>query len=554
MLIGADDLRCPHQRFAAIVLKRILAGQGEATQKLIGQLIGQALSNESYPLFGIRNLLHELAFAGEYARQWTWIVPQPALVAVNEKCWTAVSPKERSSACFVATELASYVPDWCTEVIAPRRSLLASWVSAPLDPSGYGLGHLLNHLRNAEKETLAEIVDLVDPKSVADAINVVTVDDCHSIAVLLMAVSNQRSNAWGQAVSRLINRDRLFALADNWLDLNRLYPLAKLCQSIEWYDEALALDLVEHSLGSIKRAFLENPTEAFSDVDDLLMGTLRIWDPLGVFVGKLRPDARRLSLSRRICSNLDGARLAQQLSDLRKRDLQRAGFLLAVLRRVAPRKFESVVSGIDLDRLDTILGDEWRNLTHDAEVFLGVIYAAKSGRERVRLLIERNAHRIESLPPRLVLMAPDVALRYVERGGVIALVKFSHVDWHFGPGVLAVFAERRKDLLEKIVRPCESEIANSLSQPHPSWYEEASLFLSVLLSEAPASIPRIIDLISADKAKLGWQACLKGKAGARRTVGLLIEAALKRNDAIGRIARDLRAHFPKSSTVPPQTP
>ena len=47
MLIGANDLRCPHQRFAAIVLKRIFAGQSEAEQKLIGRFIGQTLSNEA---------------------------------------------------------------------------------------------------------------------------------------------------------------------------------------------------------------------------------------------------------------------------------------------------------------------------------------------------------------------------------------------------------------------------------------------------------------------------------------------------------------------------
>ena len=85
------------------------------------------------------------------------------------------------------------------------------------------------------------------------------------------------------------------------------------------------------------------------------MSTLRVWDPLGVFVGKLRPDARRLSLSKRICSNLDGVRLAQRLSNLTKRILQRAGFLLEFLHRIAPRKFDSVVSGIDLDRFDSIL-------------------------------------------------------------------------------------------------------------------------------------------------------------------------------------------------------
>ena len=205
MLIGADDLRCPHQRFAAVVLKRILAGQREAAQKLIGRLIGQALSNEAYPMLGIRNLLHELAFAGEYPRRWTSIVPQSALVAINERCWTAVSPTERMFACLVATELVAYIPDWCTEVIVPHLSLLASWVSAPLDPSGYGLGHLLNHLRNAEKETLAEIVQLADPKAVANAINVVTVDDCHSIAEMLVSspTSDQRLGG-GQFLARLL--------------------------------------------------------------------------------------------------------------------------------------------------------------------------------------------------------------------------------------------------------------------------------------------------------------------------------------------------------------
>ena len=239
---------------------------------------------------------------------------------------------------------------------------------------------------------------LADPKAVAHAINVVTVDDCHSIAVMLGSISNQRSEAWGQTVSRSIDRDRLLAFADNWPDQKRLYALAALCQSMEWYDEALALDLVEHSLGSIKKAFVENPTDTFANVDDVLMSTLRVWDPLGVFVGKFRPDARRLSLSRRICRDIDGARLAQQLSELKKRDLQRSGFLLSFLHRVAPRKFEAVVSDIDLDRIDSVLGDEWRSLSHDSEVFLGVFYTADRGRERVRALIERNADRIERFP------------------------------------------------------------------------------------------------------------------------------------------------------------
>ncbi|MCU1250074.1 MAG: hypothetical protein JWQ49_3103 [Edaphobacter sp.] len=549
LLLSANDLRCPHQRFAAVVIKRLLAGQHIETCKLVGRLVGEAITNDAYSLVGIRNILHELAFTIDY--RWTWIVPQPALEVVGSRCWSVESPKDRNSACFLLAELARYVSDWEAAVIVPNLTLLAHWVSNPADPSGYGLGHLLNHLRNEAKDTLASLLKLVPPRSMAEAINHVTVEQCHSLAVLLKSFSNQKSRTWAQEVASLLRADRLFALADTWHDIDRVYALSELCHSLEWFDEDLALNLVEHSLPVIKKAMFENPTESFANLDHLLMATLRVWDPLGVFVGKYRPDARRMSLARRICQGFEVKRLARQLSEVSKRDFQRAAHVLAFLHRVSPRKFQAVAGEIDLDRINEAFGDEWQNMKHDAEVLLGVLFTAKSARDQVVKLIDRNVAKIKRFPPRLALMAPETALRYVDGGGTVALVSFDHVDWHLGSVVLTLFAEQRKELFEALVRPCESAVAASLSQAHPSWYGEASDFLMLLKTECPESLQRILTLMDVEKARVGWTACLKDKAGARRTASILVQAAYGRDDSIGELARELRSHFPRASTFSP---
>jgi len=62
LLIGANDLRTPHRRFASVVLGRILAGQDKAGRETIGGLLNYALDDPSHPLASLRQLLHEVRF------------------------------------------------------------------------------------------------------------------------------------------------------------------------------------------------------------------------------------------------------------------------------------------------------------------------------------------------------------------------------------------------------------------------------------------------------------------------------------------------------------
>lgn len=545
LLIGLNDLRCPHQRFASIVLKRILHGQDEHGRQAIAQILKWVVEDD-YPLAGLRSLLHELRFGSDYGR-WTGLLPAKSLSRLTSRCWAAASAEDRTNACFIATDLDAYIPNWVKSSLAGQVSLLANWVSDPVVPSGYGLGHLLNHIRNTEPNLLTTIVRASNPATVASAVSAMGVDDTYSLAEMLGGMANQRSRDWGAAFVNALDREKLFKLASSWPRSESLFGLAKFCQSLTWCDEKLALDLVECWLPVCSERFREDPIVTFQDLDPLLMSVLRVFDPLGVFVGRYRPDSRRLFLARRICSEIKAQSMAKQISSIAKRDFQTAAFVLHFMSKIVGSKFEAAVAAIDWEAVEQAIGDEWGNLPHDKEIFFGITFSAKNSRDEVTKVIERNAHRIELFPPRLALMARQAAFAHVQNGKKIRFEQYDHVDWTFGAVVTALFADERPDLLDVALSPWEPHIARALSQADPSWYAEAANFLSIYATASPTGLQRVLGQIHVATVESGWAACLRKGSGARRSIGLLIEAAKDRPDRIGLVARDLRRRFPTSS-------
>jgi hypothetical protein len=144
-------------------------------------------------------------------------------------------------------------------------------------------------------------------------------------------------------------------------------------------------------------------------------------------------------------------------------------------------------------------------------------------------------------------MAPLAALEHVEQGGLIRLTQYDHVDWRFGAGVIAWFAENHPDLLEAVLKSSEVTTGRVLSSAHPSWYSDAANYLGVLAKAAPESLQRILDAVDVTGAQKGWSTALSHGSGPRRTVAALVESSLERRGELGVLARRLRKRFPKSS-------
>jgi hypothetical protein len=77
--------------------------------------------------------------------------------------------------------------------------------------------------------------------------------------------------------------------------------------------------------------------------------------------------------------------------------------LFSFLAKASPAKFNQTVATINWEQISVTFGDDWSNLFHDAEVFLGVCFHRTEHRAAITKLIEWNTHRIEVLAPRLAL-------------------------------------------------------------------------------------------------------------------------------------------------------
>lgn len=554
LILSEKDCRCPHQRFAVVVLRRILEGQDDAGRAAIGSMLQAVVRNPAFPLPGLRILLHEISFLSEY-RRWTHLIVPQALEPLVARCWTATSPEDRAFAAFILSDLSAYLPNWPRCVLHDRVDDIAGWISGAVSPAAYGLFHLLNSLRQNDEALATAITEAVDPIAVAKAISAVTPETSAHLAHVLKAVGWKRSETWKAAFDEAFDKSTVIALAASWPHTEHLSSFADFCQSVSVWEDDLGLAMVETFIPTARRAFADNPASAFRELDDIASYVLRVSDPLGAFVGKLAPKKRHLSLAKAMCAKLNPKALAVQLSAVHKRDFQDATLFLAFLQKAHRSKFEATVRALDWSIIEQTIGDDWQNLPHEAEIFLTVSYSDKPAREIVGNVVYRNLSRIEKFSPRVAGMTPRAAFAHVEAGKTIRLAQHGHCEWRFGAVIVSQFAEERPHLVNDLLAPWESDFGTGLSWQNSSWFREVALFIKVLSEKAPENLQRILAAVDVTKAEQGWADSLEKGGEPRRAVALLVEAAISRTDAVGDMARRLRKRFSKVSVpVPPKSP
>jgi hypothetical protein len=547
LVISADDLRCPHQRFAAVVIEKILRGQEEVGRSAVGRLIGATLEDATMPFGGLYLLLHEIAFAGQY-RQWSRFVPLESLRSTLTRAWAADTSAARGDACRLLTQAESYLPDWVDETLRPNAATLRTWLNAVDSESAHGLSRLINNIRNRDEELGPSLFERSDAQAVAVAISSATPETAFALGTLADRLWILGKD-WNAKYTAALNRDALIGLARDWPADSELYSLAELCQGLANEGNELALDMVEAALPQIRRRLAMDPAGGFHEIDDIAMRVLRVLDVLGVYTGKLAPGERERSLARAMLADIDPKRLAGQLSEVRLKQFQSTSFLLSFMARVDSGRFRATAAALDWNRLAQTIGEHWKRLPHDAEVLMGVAYGAPKARKPLRQCIEDNLDRIEILPARLALMFLSVAEKALDQGKTISTGGFGHVHWDYVVALLEPFAKERPDLVDALLAPAEDAAVETFSQPDESWYKKAAPGLIALLEHAPQALQRILDRVDPVRAKVGWTAAVRSGRGPCRTITQLVTAAINRPDAIGDVARSLRLRFPAKTAV-----
>lgn len=552
LIVGTTDCRTPHQRFASVVLNRILEGQDKTGRKKIATMIEGVMCDSQFPYAGLRVLAHELRFGGgNYS--WTRLLEYSGVEAAVARCWAAEG-SDRNFAALALSELWDFTEGGATAVVGPHTATLANWISKPSD-GAYGFGHILNSLTQQDREVAKKVVASADPIDIAMAYSNATPDTAYGLAELMRSVAYVKVDDFNDKVVAAIDRDKLRELATHESFLKDTFIFSRFCASVGWLDENLALEMAELFVPTAQQVLAKDPVEGFHQLSqDFASTVLRVFDVLNVYVGKLKPTRRQWAIARRMCEKIDPRRVAEHISTVRPRHFQSAGFFLHFLCQSAPRKYEATLRQVDWEKLDSVIGEDWANMPHDTEVLLGTLYYRKPTQHLVQKFISSRADRIVHLPPRLMLMEPEVGLEHLARGGALRLAQHGHLNWDMGGIALAFVAESRPELIEPAVAPFIDTIARGVTNYNRSYTGPAEGLVRIIIEYAPAAWSEVLSKFDPTEAEKNLAECLTKDEDHRRTAASVIASAMSLDGPVGDMARRLRARFPKASIAPTDTP
>lgn len=552
LILSATDCRTPHQRFASVVLKRILEGQSGEGRKKLAEMIEGVLCDRQFPYVGVRVLVHDLRFgSGNFS--WTRLLGQAGVKAAVDRCWEAEG-SDRGFAALALSDLWDFAEGGAPAVVEHHVSTLASWISRPVD-GAYGFGHILNNLAQPHRDLAAKVVVEADPVAIAMACSDASPDTAYGLADLMRSIAYIDAKEFSAKFREALDRNKLRRLAQHEAFLKDAFIFAKFCAAVSSWNETLSLEMAELFTPTAQRLLAEDPLEGFWQIShDFAGSVLRVFDPLRVYVGKWKADGRRWTIARSICERIDSKSAAQQVSSVRPRHLQSASYFLHFLELAAPRKFEAILRHLDWERLGASIGDDWMNMSHETEVLLAVLYSRPNTRPLVQNFIADRRDKIEHFPPRLMLMVPEVGCAHVTRGGTLRLAAYDHVSWDLGGPALAILASRQPELVERAVVPFVGALARGLTGYNRDSTGPAEGLVRTVIDHAPAAWRETLARIDWTAAEKGLAECLQGDKDHQRTAALVIESAVALDGAGGDVARRLRIRFPARSIVPTDPP
>jgi hypothetical protein len=553
-LLSVNDLRCPHQRLASVLLARILDGQTAEERQTIAVMLRTVLADVEMPLGGLSVLLGELSSAGEFG-MWRRLVQPAWLTSVLERCWVATKPLDIRHACWLLNKLHGYLPGEMN-VIADHKETLAGWIQAAPEGACYAIGRVINHVLNTNRALGESIVALANPSALAKAISATTPLHAGEIAYLLSTIGAGRDDVWKACYLEHIDHDACLRIVSKWPQDAYLSVVADFCEHFCDVEPEFGFTLIEALIPAIADRLRAAPQESFHELNDIVWNALRLYDPLNIYVGKLAPSRRMRQVGRKICRCWSPMVLAICLSRSTQRNFQAAAGLLSFMHKASPKQFEETVLALNWSEIDQAIGSDWTENIGDARMLLGVAYTVPAARLAIQEMIARNEPRIVNMSTHLAAIAPASALRHVAAGRRITLSHRGHVDWELGALVLARMAQSEPTLVSTFLEPHYSGLAEALSQPSPTFYNEALMFLRLLVQVQSTGLIRMLDQVDVNRAALGWRNSLRGrensrepgaKAQARQVASLMVHHAVDRSDAVGELARQLRREFPSQS-------
>ena len=363
LITGTHQPKCPHLRYAEVVVKGVLDDRSDPLRVSIFSLLNAALSEADISLRGMYWLIEPLRFSDGLWGQRDTVLSVSTRRAIFGRCFAAATPIDRGMAAYVLSQMDDFTPDW-SRVLQKHVPVISKWVAEATGVSGWGLARFLNAIDREHHEINNGALAAIDTDALAARFSTIPLDELGGFAAFLERLAYVGRDAFMGLLRAKFAPDAVRAIAS---DASRnTFAFGKVVEAIASYDQELALQLVDDNTAALAETFAKDPLEAFEDLDRVIWFVLSFDMGLGI-VSKPKPAQR--AIGKRLCAKLDPDACARLIEAGLLRDLERWGRLLFFVMRADPRRARLIVSELKLEKLDAWLSPYWAKPPIELEHF-----------------------------------------------------------------------------------------------------------------------------------------------------------------------------------------
>jgi hypothetical protein len=538
--VDTEDLRLPHQRFAAACLALLADHDQEEIRRPLSEMICVVLADPQWPLQGKAIVLDELHRVRRIPGQW-----ERALQQALDQSWNAKDEQEVQAAATFLRHVYHYLANQGKVMKLDHEKVLVGWMNKVLPTNCVELGYLINDIGGRDRALATRVIMQSDPVAVAALLRQASPEVGSKIGHYLLSLSFAAQTPWREQLKSNIGSSELIRVISGWSgsgksensDLYALSSLSHLCYGLCWLDENLVYELLAAAMPFAQSVFADRTAEALSCYSDVCDFVLRFSD---LFEGDpdYRPQPWHLEIARQLTARVDAKRTASQLASAFLNNYQRSANLLRFVRITNMPLFLNIVTEMDWHAVIHRVASHVNAPLMEIEHLLAMAWCEET-EPRLHAASTSWIATLDTLPARLAVMFPDLAWAHVLAGKTIQLTR----HWPSGAGVIAIAAEERPELLQTILEPHRSAINQAIVDSSRMVNTEFGMFLENLIMAAPgfwSSLLMELDVIQIESV---WRDQLSTTGNDGALTAFVVRQCLAHPGAVGDLARDLDREF-----------
>ncbi|MFI7529706.1 hypothetical protein [Nocardia salmonicida] len=515
---AATEAAIESDRLDAAVLLQCAVSSAATPLRGVAWLVGRGLSTESAWIirsYGVRSPEIDRSLA--------------------ERALATPPSGEVGMAAQLLQELAGPEAPIVTETIWKHRDVVLGWVEELVASNGWAVGNLINVLHNDNRQALQDLLDGVDPASVAAVIEAGGWPHIYSSMKAVERIAQGGGVKFLVAVGEAFDETALHRMLD---DLPDLSAAGELFSGLAHLNPSLGLRLFESHAGRLAALFSPNPVDRFNDLFEtfaFLLQRLTFGD------SDYKIPAAVRHATRTFMSALDTGPLVAAL--VRPKDNVRwhnFEYFVLAFADAAPREWKRVVDALDLDLLE----EEFvAQLPRPGDKVLFILYMIAQSRQReVLSLLDRHADGIGAIEAALVHIHPQLCVQLIE-GGLPLDLGLYHQRYADAAELLALVGPYSAQVASEVGWANREAFCEGLSRNVQPPFTDLSKWLSAADKWAPGLVED--SLISlGDGTVARWADAMRKPASKKQIGPLIVRAAAAGDTSAAAEAAMLVRQFP----------